>query len=195
MCVCSSLISNLYLSCLLLFHFTSLHFTPCLFFDSSEQARVWGALERAKEEGKQKGGVDMQICAFTEVKAFVESLCRPRRILLSIPAGRAVDDTLDVLLPHMSEEDVVIDGGNEHFTNTERRAKKLMEAKKIHLVGMYVCLSTLCPLLIFPFLLLLLLLLPLSSSSSSSSSLIVTVLAVSLKAKAFPEQNFGFVLY
>jgi 6-phosphogluconate dehydrogenase len=102
-----------------------------------EQARVWGALERAKEEGKQKGGgVDIQICAFAEVRAFVESLCRPRRILLSIPAGRAVDETLDLLLPHMSEGDVVIDGGNEHFTNTERRAKKIMDAKRIHLVGM-----------------------------------------------------------
>ena len=47
-----------------------------------------------------------------------------------------MDDSIALLLPHMDEEDVVIDGGNEHFSNTERRAEKLMEAKKIHLVGM-----------------------------------------------------------
>ena len=99
------------------------------------QARVWGALERAKEEGERKGS-KMQIVAFTDVGEFVRSLRTPRRVLLSIPAGKAVDDTIELLLPHLQEDDVVIDGGNEHFSNTERRAKDLMEAKKIHLVGM-----------------------------------------------------------
>ena len=100
------------------------------------QERVWGALQRAKEESAQTGEKEIKIEAFTQVDAFVSSLSTPRRILLSIPAGKAVDETLDLLLPHLSEEDVVIDGGNEHFTNTERRSKELMERKRVHLVGM-----------------------------------------------------------
>ena len=99
------------------------------------QDRVWGALERAKQEGEREG-VKLSVVPFTDVSAFVKSLAKPRRVLLSIPAGKAVDDTIESMLPYLDENDVVIDGGNEFFENTERRAKALMEKKRIHLVGM-----------------------------------------------------------
>ena len=51
------------------------------------QARIWGALDRAKKEGRKDGKGEMQIYAFTELEPFVASLRVPRRILLSIPAG------------------------------------------------------------------------------------------------------------
>ena len=53
------------------------------------QARIWGALDRAKKEGRKDGKGEMQIHAFTELEPFVASLRVPRRILLSIPAGEA----------------------------------------------------------------------------------------------------------
>ena len=64
-----------------------------------------------------------------------KALPAPRRILVMVPAGAPVDATIEGLTPHLSAGDVLIDGGNEFFTNTARRAKTL-EAKGIEFVGM-----------------------------------------------------------
>ncbi len=55
-------------------------------------------------------------------------LAPPRKILLMVQAGSAVDDLLDRLLPSLSAHDIVIDGGNSHFADSERRARRLAEA-------------------------------------------------------------------
>ena len=60
---------------------------------------------------------------FTDLSDFVESIARPRQILLMIKAGKVVDIVMDQLLPLLSEGDVIIDGGNSHFTDTQRRAE------------------------------------------------------------------------
>jgi len=65
------------------------------------QARIWGALERAKEEGAARGKTIL-IDAHTELADFVASLKTPRRILLSIPSGKPVDMTLEALKPLLS---------------------------------------------------------------------------------------------
>ena len=54
---------------------------------------------------------------------FVASLSRPRRILAMVTAGAAVDAVLTALAPHLDGDDIVIDGGNSHFPDTERRAR------------------------------------------------------------------------
>ena len=64
-----------------------------------------------------------------------QALALPRRILVMVPAGAPVDATIDGLIPHLSPGDVIIDGGNEFYTNTERRSKDL-DAKGIEFVGM-----------------------------------------------------------
>ena len=84
------------------------------------QARIQGALDRAKAEGRKDGG-EMKLHAFFELEPFVRSLKQPRRILLSIPAGKPVEMTLAALRPLLGKDDIVIDGGNEHFTETVRR--------------------------------------------------------------------------
>merc|ERR1719240_1711152 len=63
----------------------------------------------------------MKLHAFFELEPFVRSLKQPRRILLSIPAGKPVEMTLEALRPLLGKDDIVIDGGNEHFTETVRR--------------------------------------------------------------------------
>jgi 6-phosphogluconate dehydrogenase len=67
--------------------------------------------------------------------AFVAAIERPRRIIMMVKAGEPVDDTIASLLPHLEKGDMLVDGGNEYFTNTERRAKEL-EAVGIRYVGM-----------------------------------------------------------
>jgi 6-phosphogluconate dehydrogenase len=52
-------------------------------------------------------------------------LKRPRKIMLMVKAGPAVDDFIEMLLPHMEPGDLIIDGGNSHFPDSIRRTKYL----------------------------------------------------------------------
>ena len=61
------------------------------------------------------------------VEEFVSSLKRPRRIILMVKAGDVVDKFIDTLLPHLEKGDIVMDGGNSHFPDTNRRTKSLDE--------------------------------------------------------------------
>ncbi|MBI5281119.1 MAG: decarboxylating NADP(+)-dependent phosphogluconate dehydrogenase [Candidatus Solibacter usitatus] len=58
---------------------------------------------------------------------FVQSLKRPRRAMLMVKAGSTVDQTIEWLLPHLEPGDIVIDGGNSHWPDTDRRTKALAE--------------------------------------------------------------------
>jgi 6-phosphogluconate dehydrogenase len=62
------------------------------------------------------------------------ALRRPRKVMLMVKAGRAVDDFIDLLLPRLEPGDLIIDGGNSQFSDTGRRAKNL-EAKGILYIG------------------------------------------------------------
>jgi len=61
-------------------------------------------------------------------------LRRPRRVMLMVKAGQAVDEFIELLLPYIDKGDVIIDGGNSHFSDTIRRTKHL-EARGIFFVG------------------------------------------------------------
>jgi len=68
------------------------------------------------------------------IEEFVGSLKRPRKIMLMIKAGVAVDDMIDTLLPHLEEGDILIDGGNTHFPDTNRRTA-FVESKGLLYIG------------------------------------------------------------
>lgn len=55
----------------------------------------------------------------------VRDLERPRRILLMIPAGKPVEETITRLAPHLEADDIIIDGGNSNYQDTRRRAAEL----------------------------------------------------------------------
>lgn len=59
---------------------------------------------------------------FDDLQLFAASLERPRKILVMISAGEAVDEVIQRLLPFLDEGDVVMDGGNSHFLDTRRRS-------------------------------------------------------------------------
>ena len=65
----------------------------------------------------------------------VKQLKKPRKIMMLVPAGPIVDSVINDLLPLLEENDIVIDGGNSHYTDTLKRID-FLEEKKIHFVGM-----------------------------------------------------------
>lgn len=68
------------------------------------------------------------------LEKFVSLLKRPRRIMLMVKAGDAVDEFIDHLLPLLEKGDIIIDGGNSHFPDTDRRCKMLKE-KGLFFIG------------------------------------------------------------
>jgi 6-phosphogluconate dehydrogenase len=70
-----------------------------------------------------------------QLSAFVAALERPRRIIMLVKAGEVVDQTIAALLPLLEAGDLLIDGGNEFYENTERRARELA-AKGVRFFGM-----------------------------------------------------------
>jgi len=68
------------------------------------------------------------------IEEFVASLESPRKILIMVQAGKATDATIEQLLPHLDQGDIIIDGGNAYFPDTQRRSKEL-EAKGFRFIG------------------------------------------------------------
>ena len=70
--------------------------------------------------GRAKG---KNIEGFTDIKAFVESIATPRKIMMMVRAGSPVDELMDQLFPLLSPGDILIDGGNSNYEDTNRRVK------------------------------------------------------------------------
>jgi 6-phosphogluconate dehydrogenase len=68
------------------------------------------------------------------IEEFVSKLKKPRRMMLLVMAGKAVDDFIEALLPFVEKGDIIIDGGNSHYPDSNRRTKYLAE-KGIRFVG------------------------------------------------------------
>jgi len=74
------------------------------------------------------------IVAAHSVEEMIGLLKRPRKIMLMVKAGQAVDDFIEHLLPHLEPGDLIIDGGNSHFPDSIRRTKYL-ESKGMLFIG------------------------------------------------------------
>ncbi|WP_195372199.1 MULTISPECIES: decarboxylating NADP(+)-dependent phosphogluconate dehydrogenase [Parabacteroides] len=81
--------------------------------------------------GRGKG---KNFIATHSIEELTEAVKRPRIIMMMIKAGAPVDEMIEQLLPHMSPGDVIIDGGNSDFHDTERRVKEV-EAKGLYFIG------------------------------------------------------------
>ena len=68
------------------------------------------------------------------IEELVSTLKRPRKVMLMVKAGAVVDIFIDMLLPHLEEGDIIIDGGNSHFPDSNRRTETLKE-KGILFIG------------------------------------------------------------
>ncbi|MCG8581624.1 MAG: decarboxylating NADP(+)-dependent phosphogluconate dehydrogenase [Bacteroidales bacterium] len=79
-------------------------------------------------------GKDKNIQGTYSLEELVASLERPRKVMMMIKAGGAVDATIDALLPLLEPGDIIIDGGNTHYPDTDRRVK-IVEGKGVHYIG------------------------------------------------------------
>ncbi len=83
-------------------------------------------------EGPARG---TRVLGATSLEELVGMLSRPRRIMFMVRAGTAVDELIGQLLPLLEEGDILIDGGNSHFQDTQRRVTELLR-QGIHFLGM-----------------------------------------------------------
>ncbi len=81
--------------------------------------------------GRAKG---KKIIGAHSIEELVRSLARPRKIMVMVKAGSAVDDMINTLIPHLEKGDIIIDGGNTHFPDTNRRTA-LVESKGLLYIG------------------------------------------------------------
>src|SRR5688572_31149553 len=81
--------------------------------------------------GKAK---DKNFIGCHSIEELVKKVKKPRKIMMMVKAGQPVDDLIEQLLGHLTKGDVIIDGGNEHYLNTERRTQ-FVESKKLLFVG------------------------------------------------------------
>ncbi len=83
------------------------------------------AKARELSQRKEAGG---RVRAGGTVPELADMLRRPRAVLLMVPAGKPVDDAISALIPHFDKSDLIIDGGNSHFTDTNRREKLMVQS-------------------------------------------------------------------
>lgn len=100
------------------------HGFSCVGFDLDAEKR-----RLLHEEGK-----DLPVDSGETLEEFVGKLAKPRNIMLLVPAGKIVDAVINDLLPFLEKDDLIIDGGNSHFADTELREKFLVE-KGIEFMG------------------------------------------------------------
>jgi 6-phosphogluconate dehydrogenase len=89
---------------------------------------------REKTDEMLKETAGRNIVGTYTLEEFVNSLEKPRKILLMVKAGAATDATIEQLKPLLEKGDILIDGGNTYFADTQRRNKEL-SALGIHFIG------------------------------------------------------------
>lgn len=82
-------------------------------------------------EGRGKG---KNIIGAMSIKELTDNLEVPRKVMLMVKAGKPVDDLIELLIPYLSKGDIIIDGGNSHFSDTIRRTK-YVEEKGFYYIG------------------------------------------------------------
>ena len=82
----------------------------------------------------QEGGDSQKINASYNLKTFVKALATPRKVMLLVPAGEIVDTVIESLLPLLDKGDIIIDGGNSFFNDTDRR-EAYLKTKGVYFIG------------------------------------------------------------
>src|SRR5690554_3370158 len=98
-------------------------------FDVAIYNRTYSVGEKVVKENPHDN-----LTLYKELKDFVLSLSKPRKIILMVKAGNAVDYVISDLLKLIDKGDIIVDGGNSNFYDTIRRSKEL-EEKGYHFLG------------------------------------------------------------
>jgi 6-phosphogluconate dehydrogenase len=95
--------------------------------DSGYTVSVYNRTTQVTEDFLAGPAKDTRVQGFADLKDFVASLRRPRRIMLMVKAGAVIDKVIESLLPYLEEGDIIIDGGNSNYLDSVRRTKALRE--------------------------------------------------------------------
>jgi 6-phosphogluconate dehydrogenase len=102
-------------------------------------SRGWTVVVHNRNQDTQSAFIqeygDERFVAVPDYAALSAALKRPRRVVLMVTAGAAVDKVVAALKPHLDEGDMIVDGGNSYWPDTQRRADALSE-DGLHFVGM-----------------------------------------------------------
>jgi 6-phosphogluconate dehydrogenase len=98
-------------------------------FSVSGFDREIGKVNLLKDESGQRN-----ILSARSVEELMKSLKKPRTVMMLVPAGAPVDAVILDILPYLEKGDIIIDGGNSHFTDTDRRVTELAR-KEINFLG------------------------------------------------------------
>ena len=98
-------------------------FTVAVFNRSTEKVKNF-------VEGRAAG---KNIIGAYSLQELVDSLAKPRKIMMMVKAGQAVDDMIEQLLPLLEDGDILIDGGNSHFPDTTRRTAYVESKGKLYI--------------------------------------------------------------
>jgi len=95
--------------------------------DHGFKVACWNRTQSVTEEFVDRRVESRSISGMQSVEELVASLASPRKVMLMVKAGKAVDAVIDSLLPLLDKGDVIIDGGNTHFPDSNRRAERIAE--------------------------------------------------------------------
>ncbi|NLK44110.1 MAG: NADP-dependent phosphogluconate dehydrogenase, partial [Tissierellia bacterium] len=93
--------------------------------DKGYSVSVYNRRAIRTQEFMETEGKNRNISGFYDLEAFVNSLSRPRKIILMIKPGKPVDDMIESLLAYLDKGDLIMDGGNTYFPETARRIEEL----------------------------------------------------------------------
>lgn len=88
----------------------------------------------SKVQNLNKDARDLKVMGFEGLEEFISALSIPRAVMMLVPAGHAVDAVIKDVLPHLGKGDLIVDGGNSYFKDTNRRAESL-ERQGVHYLG------------------------------------------------------------
>jgi len=107
-----------------------------LLLNMSDHGRSVAGFDKDAQQVKalEEEGKDKQILSTTDLKKFISSLKIPRVIILLVPAGKIVDEVIQDLKPLLGKDDLLLDCGNSHFKDTDKRIEQL-KSSGIHFMG------------------------------------------------------------
>ncbi len=95
--------------------------------DHGYRVAVFNRTVSKVDEFIEKEAAGTQVVGAHSIEELVQALKKPRRVMLMVKAGDTVDRMIESLLPHLERGDIIIDGGNSHYPDTNRRTKELAE--------------------------------------------------------------------
>ena len=102
--------------------------------DHGYQISVYNRTYQKTEDFLNRNSYCSNLLGFESLQSFVGSLEKPRKIIIMVQAGTATDAVIESLLPHLDEQDIIIDGGNAKWTDTIRR-ESMLNKKNLCFVG------------------------------------------------------------